>query len=550
MTPNGRLAIVRGHAPGNDRIDGITVVDTSTGNKLPLQGSHPNTGLGGYRNPSDFVQATNSRAILIGGRDTDTIPGEDTTYVDVLAFDMATTPPTVTCISHHELGGPSQPAGRVSDVEITPDETFAIVNSRNWIHVVRLSDGSIAQGFYLYAAPYAGYCEPGFQADSVATTDTTAVVTTTRLETSGAVTKSRVWVYLIDLSEAQDPAVQFEHNLSYSDTFDPVDYDPHDLAITPNGQFAVVAASEVVGVYDLTSKTFLARYKTLDQGIRLFSETVDSVVVTNSRAVVVGKDRAGAQPPYSHLWTLYTFALPPDPASYPAMSPLYSFSSRTLGNGYSLDPPHDLAIDSSGTKAVIRTFNHAVVLTDLNAVPPSAPTLTLFDLGAATPQRVGGQSQWAFASDSVQIAPDFWVEVPIGGGSGHRHYAMVTGYNTTTRDAYVDVIDLASSPPSAAHTFTIDDPTPEDLRILPADIELGIARDFWVRFDAPGEPTAGLGTGLDVGHFGLDPLAEIAFFGGKGKVWAVDSMVRRRAVAGSVAEDVQFGTGLVHIVRP
>jgi hypothetical protein len=116
------------------------------------------------------------------------------------------------------------------------------------------------------------------------------------------------------------------------------------------------------------------------------------------------------------------------------------------------------------------------------------------------------------------------------------------------RDAYVDVIDLATNPPTLAHTFTLSDPAGE--RVVPADIEVGNGRDFWVRLDAPGDVAAGIGTGLDVLHFDLDPLTEVARFGGKGTVWAVDSLVQRRGVAASVAERTQDGTGYVHVVRP
>jgi hypothetical protein len=166
LTPNGKLAVVRGHAPLSSEVDGLTVVDTATGNTLSwgscqINPSQNLPGLGGFATfqPSDFIRTTNSRAILIGGRDTDGVFGEDTTYIDVLAFDVSTTVPTVTCLAHHEVGSTTSfnlRAGWVNDVEITPDESFAIVNSTNWIHVIDMATGDIARAFNIGSAPWQG----------------------------------------------------------------------------------------------------------------------------------------------------------------------------------------------------------------------------------------------------------------------------------------------------------------------------------------------------------------------------------------------------------
>jgi hypothetical protein len=547
-------------------------VDTASGLTLQINSCASNAGFGGVVNPSDFVRVTNSRAILIGGRDTNFGGGEDRTYIDVLSFDMNTNPPTVNCIGHHEVGSTAAAhlwAGYVNDVELTPDESLAIVNSQNWIHVIDMSSGSIAAAFNIGTAPYAGACTPGFAADSVVTTNETAVVATTRL-TPSPNSRSRPWVYLIDLVGPGTPAIVLEHELSGTSNEDLRDFDPHDVVITPNGSFAVVSASDVVGVYDLGQHTFLARHlSTLDPGgrrLRFFSEIVDSVETTDSRFVVTAYDEKLEVPQSgasytTRLWTADVFAMPP--ATGPDMAPLWSYELRdyTVWDGFHVkyngtilftDIPHDLAIDAEKNMAVFKTRMFNVVLTDLANPDDPDRVLDLRFFGIA--------NNWAasqtFVSDSVLIAPPFAQHVLPGQGSGIHHYALTLGASKSAGtfpneypiEATIDVIDLNLTPPARVHSFVVKDPAEVQL-LYPADFHLGPgAREFVLRCTAyPNDPPPAVG-GRDFVRFNLGTLTEVARIGGSGNVFAVDSMEVGRTKAVSLGEQASTSTGFIHVV--
>ena len=591
VTPNGLVAVVRGHAPGSDVTDGLTFVSTTTGFALPKSSCDSNAGEGGYfygpfpydYQPSDSLQVTNSRAILIGSRDTDTNGLQDMTFIDVLAIDVAATQPVITCLAHHEEGSttvPGQIAGWTNDVALTPDESLAIVNSSNWIHVIDLATGAISQSFNIGTPPWNGPGFAGDSVDSVAATNDTAIVTTTRYGLiSGQNSFTRTWVYLLDLSGANPP---YEHELTGSLPTTEKDFWPHDVVITPNGQYGIVTANNAVAVYDLAQRTFLARHMlttgTYDGRRRFFSDIVDSVEATDEWFVTIATDQFLNSMPAScglgtqiesNYWIADVFELPPN--SSPDMTPRRTFRLRddplvgtsTCGPTYAglemiSDKPHDLAIDDSEALAVIRTANFNLVLTGLDEPDPQDISMVkLLDRKGVLNNNPLTNS---FVSDSVLIPPGFVKHLPEGQpGQGVFHYALTLGAEWKTVGTFpnqygapwvarVDVLDLTVSPPAVALTFEIKD-TSEFPHIYPADLHAGPGpREFTLRCNAQPYDSGVVG-GRDFIRFDLDPLGEVARIGAEGRVWAVDSLEVGRFNATSVGDDTSSSTGFVHVVR-
>lgn len=595
VTPNGLVAVIRGHAPTTTGADGLVFVDTTTGLKLTLQGScHVNTGQGGYfyssndYQPSDSLRVTNSRAILIGARDTNNDGAHDRTYIDVVGIDTTASTPTVACLAHYEQGSTtstSLQAGWTNDVEITPDESFAIVNSSNWIHVIDMATGALAAAFNIGSLPYAGPCFAGDSVDSIATTNSTAIVTTTRV---GLVappwTFMRTWVYMIDLEASPSPTIALEHELMGPLPTTELDYWPHDVTVTPNGSYAIVTANNAVGVYDMVNNAFLARDGTFaPQGgvstrSRNFSDIVDSVETTNTRFVTLANDDVFCSPTsFSKLWIVEVYQLPPQPDAQMEIAPLpggsYRLRSFTTGGDCTptylppdgspsvtlfADIPHDLAVDSDKNVAVVRTKLHNLILTDL--VSPDAQDLVR-DWSSGVANNEPGSTTIAatntFVSDSVLIAQPFIQQVLPPAGPEIHHYALTLGSEWTyvastqkywPKKAKVDVIDLNLTPPSRVHTFEVVDSSSFPF-IYPADLRLGpVGREFVVRCNAQPNFEPGTAGGRDFVRFDLPSLTEVTRLGGSGRVWAVDGIEVGRGRATSVGEDKVSSTGFVHVV--
>lgn len=537
--------------------------------------------------PSDSLLVTNSRAILVGARDTNGDGAHDTTYIDVLAIDMSVQPPTVTCLSqaHHVVGlvNGNQMAGWTNDVELTPDESLAIVNSSNWIHVVDMNTGLIAQAWNIGSTPFAGPCFAGDSVDSVVATNDRALVTSTRVShQSGQWSFTRAWVYVLDLTGSNPP---YEHQLTGSLPTTDRDFWPHDVTITPNGQYGIVTANNAVAIYDLPQRTFLARHQfeipgSGDDRRRFFSDIVDSVEATNDWFVTIATDQKwyapgppGCQqnppPPLyeSNVWVVDVYSLPP---SGPDLIPKKTFNLRTDplfgwngcyptydGFPWVTDKPHDLAIDEAEAMAVIRTTNFNLVVTGLDEDPQNITLVKMLDF-----MGVGNNINAAntFVSDSVIIPPGFVKHVPQGQpGQGFFKYALTLGSewknigtptvpNMRPWVARVNVIDLTPNPPSVVHTFEVKDLSPAP-HLYPADLHAGPAsREFVLRCNSlPDDP--GSSVGRDFWRFSLDPLDDLAQFGGSGRVWAVDGIEVGRFNATSVGENPFAGTGFVHVTR-
>lgn len=603
VTPNGLVAVVRGHAPTENAVDGLTFVDTSNGDVLMKTNCAGAAGRGGYfygpfpfdYQPSDSLRVTNSRAILVGARDTDGIGGHDSTYIDVLEIDMSGQTPTIRCLAHHEEGlvNSNQIAGWTNDVELTPDESLAIVNSSNWIHVIDMNNGAIAQTWNIGSAPFAGVCGAGDSVDSVVATNERAVVTTTRISHStGQWNFTRTWVYILDLTAANLP---YEHELTGSLPTTDRDFWPHDVTITPNGQYAIVTANNAVAVYDLPQRSFLARHQfdvgsSGDDRRRFFSDIVDSVEATNDWFVTLSTDQDFYFPPNdppngqcqgvpdyeSNTWIVDVYALPPN--STPDMTPRRTFSLEDDPDFEDVnyqafkcyptyndvpwvnDKPHDLAIAEGEGMAVIRTYHFNLVITGLNDTNPNNISLWKyldFEKGVVNNSNAAN----TFVSDSVIIPPGWVKHVPQNppGSQGVFHYALTLGAewkNIATPPAEnwrpwvarVNVIDLKANPPGVVHTFEVKDVSAFPF-IYPADLHVGpVMREFVLRNNSLPEDS-GSSTGRDFVRFSLDPFGELARIGGRGRVWAVDGIEVGRFNATSVGEDPSSGLGFVHVTR-
>lgn len=602
VTPNGLVAVVRGHAPSAIAADGLTFVDTATGIKLTPSSCVTSAGQGGYfwgpnpnsdRQPSDSLRLTNSRAILVGSRDTDNNSSHDKTYIDVLAIDPSGQPPSITCLAHHEAGIPtsaSQSAGWTNDVQITPDESFAILNSSNWIHVVDMSDGSIAQSFNIGGFP-AGGCFPEDAVDSVAATNETAIVLTTRMDQVQSVgPRMRTWVYMIDLTTTP-PVIALEHKLY---TPPPIgmaqqhDYWPHDVTITPNGSLAIVTASRVTAIYDLVQHAFVARDAPLVTARRrIYNEIVDSVETTDSFFVTIATDEVAYDfPQFSGVtsyWVVDVYSIPPQtsPSDPEVMIPKRTWKLRDYMNTSVIPPayqgtslihetPHDLAVDETEAVAVIRTELFNLIVTGLDEPDPQNIGFVMNAdwLGVANFR----DASKTFVSDSVLIPPGFVKHIPDNGQNpppqGVFHYALTLGAESKNNPsgigvpwvARVNVIDLKASPPAVVHVFKVQDHATFPY-IYPADLHVGPApRQFTLRCEAQPWDVSDSGVlgGRDFVQFSIDPpfidppnvpSSEIARIGARGRVWAVDSLAVGRFNATSVGETLASSTGHIHVVR-
>jgi hypothetical protein len=491
VTPDGTRAVVRSleHPPGGGYTDSFQVIRLSDGFMLTASAC-PVTSPAGHRPtlPSDTIQATNSRAIAIASATTTSL--DDTTIIDVV--DINATP---ACLAHHVLTGSVQQShGEPSDLAITPDGGYAVVNSHNWIHVIDLPSGGIAAAFNIGAMP-AGICDPSFIADSVACTNERAVVVTARYP-NGFPGRAETWVYVVDVTAM---VAKLEHELSGPN--EEISYPPHDLAITRDGTKAVVVASKVVGLYDLYNASPVAQY--VDDVGRTYRINVDSVEVTNSRALVIG-DLSRTVPPYG-TWSNWCVEV-------------FDITSGLTRIAIDFDPgwndpvnatvhrAHDLAIAPEGERALVRTEFDNVVIKSIDV--PVVPFTALRSPALANPL-AGTNSQLqfpVFTSDSVVIAPvTADSEVPVQKAVTIGTVAGTSGQSYVT---YVDFIDLAATNPTPTELGPYQSAHPSGTgNCIAADLKLTRDQSRVAVRTAEPYADAGSATGTDFLLFTLFPPA-------------------------------------------
>ncbi|MBI5434451.1 MAG: hypothetical protein HZA52_16575 [Planctomycetes bacterium] len=539
VTPNGALCVVRSATPGFDSHEGdtITVWDTTAGAKRTLGASCTSQGYGwgAPDTASDCVRVTNERAVLVGSTGF-------TTYIDVLDL----TPPApseIPCMGRFVINGGTFGAGIVGDVEITPDGDLAVVNHFNGIEVISLT-GAAAQLVASFDCSAGGAKYADEAADSIAVTSTRAIVTMRQPQYPNG----SVWVYIIDLT-ANPPVIinggGAGHKLNAALGTAP--YKHHDVDITPDGTLAVVSANWAIGLYDLATGACLKADGPSQAVEKEYRLQADSVRVTNNRAVFIGKTNNFAHP---NAYGIAVYAL--DPA---AVDPMYFLQ---VWGGVGDDQPHDLEVDVDADLAVVSIPNQILVLKGLTAMSGAtgwsftAVTPTTPWIGSSPNADNGPRGVGTWVSDSVRIIPRWVVPIqypPPVGGSGLRHYAAVLGSTPNSPfDGVVTVVDLALGVPAVAQQYLLASGTPGD-KTVPADvIARGAQRDFAVRSSALPDQS-GTSPGRDWTHYTLFPTVPTtpaANFGGRGTVFAFDSLEIRRGRSASVSES---SGGFFHFVQ-
>lgn len=541
ITPNGAFAVVKANnaSPLGPLAQTITIWDPHTGNQIGTTGCSNafNRGAVNPASASDAIAMTNYVAVVAGGRPTATNGPEAITHVDVIRLGA----PTSTCLANYQFGSPgaSTSAGLVSDVEITPDGHFAVVNHQNWIHVLDLSaGGSMALAFNTGNAAGGGPKFPGPQSDSIAVTNTRAVVLQTlNTATPAGVMIPHTWAYVIDLAAAGTPTVVGFDLMANADEYE----QPHDVAITPDGTLAFVAMNHATALLDISGAVPALVSLDMDgtNGRRLYdlnASPVDSVELTNERAVVLGSD-------ILQTWVTRVHEIR-DPSG-PVFNPLWSYVGSLLGAAVT-DEPHDLEIweDAFASFAVVKTSGSDIVIDDL-----AAPTASSFhrNLNGAPPRN---SSLLVSFSDSVAIGAPY----RDAQGVGHQIATTIGNQLVGNRwEARVAPIDLRTSPPTFLAQLSVSDPV---FDVAPADLDAGrTGRDVLVRcYAPPDEQTTQAIEGRDFLRYGLEPVSELARFGGKGeRIWAMDSLRFDHSNAVSISErlspDQTNALGHVHFVR-
>ncbi len=542
LTPNSRFGVARGMYVPNSS-DAISVWDMATGTKLAIQNPGLGFGRGAWSFPSDMIALTNTRAFVIGSRDAYPPFGpllHESTQVDVI--DLRVSPPQ--CIESHFLNlsitqGVS--AGEANDIAITPNGDLAVLSHRNWIHVFDTATGDIKAQINTFMA--IGTNSPDECVDSVEVTNDRAIVIVDRQHQSNPVRVS-TWAFVVDLTLT--PPALTPGSPVLVGTLDGL-FEAHDVKITPDGTLAVVTSDHAVGLIDMITGGFPTAnpadsYAVFSDHFRTYREQVDSVEVTNDRAVVIGNRMNLTQG--TENWVVQVFEL--DPNSVPALRLLQQYDDPVVPPPH-INRPHDLEINSDGTKAVIKTSRENLVITDLQN-----PTPTTLWVSPSNGDPYSGflPSGDVFVSDSVVIGEAFVEDVLYGSGdSGLRQYAITIGSDyAANRRGWIDVIDIAFNPPQVRASFPLSSPPMVDRDVFPADLQL--AKDglgVFVRSTAgPNDPVLGNTTDLTYARF--SPLGIVSSWGGSGTMFGVDSLEVGRNRAFSIGDDSFPPAGHVHMV--
>ena len=573
-TLNGRRSAVRsaistGTTSGS-YANGITLWDLTgvTPSTLPLgafvaSGEGPSIGLFGYE-ASDRIELTSNRGIATGSGFFG-VPGaaQDTTYIDV--FDAGPTPAMLA--SHVIAPGANayDAAGYANDVAITPDGAFAVCNSDNWIHLIDMGTGAIAVAFNIGVPGYGpspttwtpdNLCSPNHAVDSVAVTNDFAVVSTARIEGAGMVT----WVYILNLNTQ---TIVLEQRIApgggpAADEF----VRPHDVAITRDGELAVVTMHRMIALFDLVSvppQMIGVHYD--EESSRQYQLQVDSVELTNNRAVIIA-DRMNltTNTPYwqAEVWEITRVA----PGPY--LNLLVQYSDPNFPDGVA-SGSHDLAVTDEDTQALVRTSFDNVFITDVNS-PPAQPALPALPSPNGSDAYAYDFSQYGsavnyrqFSSDAVTIGPRLLVS-SSGGVNVYRQIAATIGGSANLLGNYqghVDFIDLAAGTPTVTQQTIVSSSTGFG-GCVPLDLVLTRDKTQLVVRSADYFPDAPTASGVDLMCFSIATLNPIIQFGGTGYVTGLDSVAagnngmpapstQRRTT--SISEDpASPRDGKVHIV--
>lgn len=506
----------------------------------------------GYQ-PSDAIEMTNNQAVTIGsGYSAFSSGPQDQTYIDLFVRNVTTgvwghTSSAIVGATTAAVN-PWEEAGHVNDLAITRDGDFAIINDTNFLHRLDMTTGTLVSinigydwgPFPLTPGVADNLCTPNSAVDSIALTNETAVMTTSRLEPAGVIV---TWVYLVDIATW---TVLLETRIAPPVLALPeAAFRPHDVEITPDQTLAVVVSNRLVSLFDLVNNVWLATDYSA-YASREYQRQVDSVEVTNDRAVVLSDDLSTGV----RRWAVDVYAI-----SATAATPLATIQKYVDPSG--LEEPeslsHDLAVTADGKRAVVRTSFENILIPDLVTPPAQAALPPLPSPNGSNAHEYlnyfAPANYTAFSSDSVVIFEVGNTQIAATIGAAQPTPGAVTGY--------VDFIDIGATTPSVVQQTIAPVGT---IGSLPLDLAATRDRtELVVRTSNPFVDPL-LTSGSDVNFFSTSaPYALLQGYGGTGFVMGLDSLAvgttgagagaRKRVV--SVSEDPTIPDGRVHLVdRP
>jgi DNA-binding beta-propeller fold protein YncE len=348
ITHDGRFAIVR----ENSWNSAFRIYDLRNGQLIGMPGC-TDTVSGACQ---DAIGLTASRAVLLGSC--------------AMVLDL-TALPAVNVLATHPVGTFPR------DVAITPDGTIAAVRggSQGGLFLLDLAGGAL-----LAQAPGAATLPTtssySFDVDSVVASDKYAVF----LSIVGPVSAPRARVTIFDLHPqgGGPPVIALETSGAGADQ-DQFGA-PHDVALSPDGKFAVVRSELSVALYRLDGAAPVqAWHKRLwGQPGPFFSTALDSIEVTAARIATIsrfGNGLAGTQLDVFDVAGQQKFA-------------------RMVG------APHDLAITPAGGRVVVHS-SAAALLFDLVNLPSGVEMTPL-----AETQTPSTHTSFSAGLDSVVVTDD------------------------------------------------------------------------------------------------------------------------------------------------
>jgi len=450
LVPGGGIAVVRCVVRPIDPVfshpDEIIVIKTggtSPGERAIVAANPPHAGFHGLTaslGASDLVAVTSARAVLIG-QNHEGPESSWRTFIDVL--DLTDTygsgPIFAKSFEFANSGG-------ANDVAITPDGTWAVVNSRNRIDVIDL-DPNPQSGQpvnpSLVLTVNTGPSDPSYLRDTVVMTRDSAgpmkaVVMTRKIV--GSI--NRTVLYVLSFSTPGTPP-SVSGPLELNPSAPGLDHPPHDIALTPDGRLAVVTARGAVGLLDVGAGTLLTHAVT--GTLREYEDMADSVEVSATQAVVIAKT-APVQPSVTEGWRIDVYDIAPGPNG---LTPRTHFTSAAGSH------PHDLALGPAGDLAAVRTMQHIVLLGGIDQT--GGPVSKTEIASVSEPLQ-----RFFNNNDSIVMTPS-WLSEGLAGGGGPPGgivqfvVALARGGSAGQPAARIDVVNVKDLTPSVDHSQLVFD---------------------------------------------------------------------------------------------
>ena len=383
MTPDGKVAIVRGNQEG-DRLFAFNLL---AGTMISISNNPQTQGADNFI--ADSVKVTNTRAIVVGSSFFS--PTDSRTFVDILAIDTGV--PSVAALQHYEFVD----LGTVNDVAITPNGQKAVVTGDQRIRVFDLNNPlpTPYQSHVVEGGPWWTFTDASLvdwtdiTADSVEVTNERAIVQFAKMPPANDpfCPKLRPIVHILNLTSPQGALAthDFFPDLSCTDRW------PHDLAIDADYGLGIAVGVESLALYDI-------------QGQFLWPPVLSnqSTPIGHGGSLFKTALQVSASFPIQHRSTVDSVVISPYWGDaiviFPTQITVYDISSFTLNPILAVslnEHAHDVALSGNGTKAGIRMENSCVVM---NLVPRPPTSFTVPSSG----QPFG--SPHAFVADSVALS--------------------------------------------------------------------------------------------------------------------------------------------------